>query len=168
MSRLRRHRRGVATTEALGFVIVSLVLLGGLIFMFRVYSQKHESKAEARALAWTHALGSCDGDTAKTAHDDGADLHDVLDDSEASDSPELGPDGEQLFDEANQSGELELGESWGVAEVRVERPAVSILGYASQPITSEFRVQCDEKPRGGDAASVLGFLWDLRNTVNFQ
>jgi hypothetical protein len=155
-------------TEALAFIVLFVGMLAGLIFVFQIHTRKLEVKGEARELAWAHALGSCEGDAARTDPGSGAALDDVLEDPEAGNSPELDQDGEQLFDEANQSGELELGESWGVATARAERPAVSVLDFQSQPITGEMRVQCDEKPRGADPVSVLGFLWDLRNTVNFQ
>jgi hypothetical protein len=164
----RSTQRGAALTEAVAVVTLFVLLWAGLMFVFQLYAAKTATRGDARAAVWTHALGSCQGDAAQTSTDEGADLGEVLADDEAGEDTGIPAEGEPLLDQAGQVGELELGESWGVATASAERDGPRVLSLSADKLTSSMRVQCDEVPRGADPLSVLGFLWDLRNTVNFQ
>jgi hypothetical protein len=170
MARAKRRRaeRGAAFVEAVAIVSLFTLLAAGMTFVFHLYSRKEDARIEARAAVWTYALNSCEGSSGSTESEQGADLNEVLSDDEAGDTPDLGNDGDQLVDEASNVQELEFGESWGVGSATATRDPVVVPRFASQEITSTQRMQCDEKPRGADPLSVLGFLWDLKNTVNFQ
>jgi hypothetical protein len=164
----RQSQRGAAMTEALAVVCLFVLLWCGLMFVFQLYLRKTDARGDARAAVWSHALGSCEGNAATTSAGEGADLGEVLADDAAGADTGIPAEGDSLIDEAGQVDELELGEDWGVATATAERDGVSVLKFSSDKLTSTMRVQCDEKPRGADPLSVLGFLWDLRNTVNFQ
>jgi hypothetical protein len=163
-----RSERGAAFVEGVAMISLFTLLAAGLGFVFHLYSRKESARIEARAAVWTYALNSCEGNSGSTEADEGANLNDVLSDNEAGETPDLGADGDQLVGEAGNVQELEFGESWGVGSATATRDPVIVPRFVSQEISSTQRVQCDEKPRGADPVSVLGFLWDLRNTVNFQ
>jgi hypothetical protein len=114
-------------------------------------------------------LSSCEGASATTADAEGTNLDAVAADRESVQGAELTDEGRELADNARDTGDLELGDSWGVAEASRSSDAWrSYPGFARPSVASRFQVQCDEKPRGADPVSVLSFLWDLRNTVNFN
>lgn len=169
MARHAFRRRGAAMTEAVVCVSLFAVLWAGLEFVFQVLHRKESAKAEARSQVWVYALDSCNEGTTETS--EGESLPGVLADQEAAGEVEALPaDSDVLIDNASQIDALEFGESWGVASVTVERPAIVAPAFvpnlSSAANSTTMRVQCDEQPRGTSPAAVLGFLWDLRDTLN--
>lgn len=161
--------RGAALVEALVIAPMLVLLWCAVSFTSDVFGRKLATRGEARAMAWEHALHSCEGGAATTSETEGANLDAVVSDRESIQGAALTDEGRELADNARDTGELELGDSWGVAEA-----STSSDGWRSYPrftrerVASRFEVQCDEKPRGADPVSVLSFLWDLRNTVRFD
>jgi hypothetical protein len=134
-----------------------------------MFGRKLATRGEARSLAWEHALSSCEGGAASTADAEGTNLDAVVADRESVQGAELTDEGRELADNARDTGDLELGDSWGVAEAsRSSDGWRSYPGFPRESMASRFEVQCDEKPRGADPVAVLSFLWDLRNTVRFD
>ena len=163
----RRSERGAALVEAIVIAPVLMMLFAGLLFVAYMYSQKLTTQGEARAAAWTYALGSCSGGGGQTRTTDGANLDAVTTDEEAPPDSQLPEEGRTMASEAAGGGELEFGDSWGVGEASSVRDGRSFLAFSSGSITSSRQVQCDEKPRGADPVAVLSFLWTLHNTFNF-
>lgn len=164
-----RGARGAVLVEALIVAPLLVLLWCAVSFASDAFGRKLATRGEARALAWEHALGSCEGGAASTAASEGANLDTVVADRESVEGAALTDEGRELADNARDTGELELGDSWGVAEAsRSSDSSRSYPGFAPESMASHFEVQCDEKPRGADPVSVLSFLWDLRNTVRFD
>jgi hypothetical protein len=165
----RTCARGAALVETL--IVAPLLVLSrcALSVASDMYGRKLATRGEARALAWEHALSSCEGGSASTADAEGTNLDAVVADRESVEGAALTDEGRELADNARGTGDLELGDSWGVAEAsQSSDPWRSYPPFARERVASTFEVQCDEKPRGADPVSVLSFLWDLRNTVRFD
>jgi len=169
MPRPRARARGAVVVEALIVAPVLVLLWCALAFASDMFARKLFTRSDARAAAWEHALSSCEGGAAQTADSEGANLDAVLADDESVEGAELPEEGRELAEQASDTGDLEFGEDWGVAEASSSSEgARRFLQFRSERVESEFEVQCDEKPRGADPVSVLSFLWDLRNTVRFD
>ena len=163
----RRQARGAALVEAVGTTFFFIVIFFCMIFIFNVYSVRHSLVAEARAQAWSKAIGGC-VDGADRVEQEGG-LGEMQDRAPSDvDSPDLTESDtktethrSEVLEAAETSDSLEMGTESGKAVAVAERDlSAETLGFGTRHLRVERVLQCDEEPRDGDIVSALGFFWD--------
>jgi hypothetical protein len=142
-----------------------IVIFFCMIFVFNTYTVRHALVAEARAQAWSKAMGGCAGGADRVESEGGIDEMQRMAPSDV-DTPDLElDDGEderrQVLQAAETTDSLEMGTESGKAVAVAERElSAEALGFGKPNIRVERVLQCDEQPRDGDILSALGFFWD--------
>lgn len=164
---LRRKTRGAALVEAVGASFFFLVIFFCLVFIFNTYSARHSLVADARAQAWSKAMGGCAGGADRVEQEGGLDeMQDRAPSRVDSPDRELeNPTAEghrgDVLEAAETTDSLEMGTESGKAVAVAERGlSAEALGFGTPTVRAERALQCDEQPRDGDILSALGFFWD--------
>lgn len=132
--------------EALVAIPFFMIVFAAAIYVGDVYGSKLKTMRTARAQAWTHASGSCEGNAADTGYAGDADLGQ---NGESNGSPGEGAPG---------SAVLDRGYDEARSTVVGEATASGVLGGTKQTVRTKTAVLCNEKPEDGNVIGVFKYI----------
>ena len=148
----RARTRGAAMVEAVAVLPLVALLFVALTYFATAYAARLDTSSAARAAAWAHALGGCEGNdawvrseqsTLDAVHAQGADVPHGLD---------------EYGDAAGGRSLVTRGSRTSVTVSR-SLPGPLSLQLPSGTVTSSYQLACDERPQSGNPAGVLRYGW---------
>jgi hypothetical protein len=156
----RWRQRGASLVEAVAVIPIFLLFFVGMLYMFKLYSQKMSAQSAARSHAMAYALGGCRGDYGTVTQSNGGSLT-TAPPSGVSDPSSLhpqDPNGQQM---ETQGGESVATLSHTSSKVQSTFDPGTTLPSATKSVSSTSTVMCDEVPQDGSLKGLINYAIHL-------
>ena len=156
----RARSRGASLVEAVAVIPVFILFFVGMIYMFKLYTQKMSAQSAARSHAMAYALGGCRGDYATVTQSNGGSVT-TAPPSGVGDPSQLHPQDGSAQQMETQGGETVATLSHTSSKVQSTFDPGATFPSATKSVSSMSTMMCDEVPQDGSLKGLISYAIHL-------